>query len=372
MKSDKKFFYILLGVFAACLLFACFVPKGVFTNLYFAAAAGIFALAFGLLVKRRKAKSIRHKEVTLVLLGSAALAISLYYITGLGFGFVKSNWNAEYLYVFIIPFIAASLFAEILRRIILSQDSKPAEIISYVCFVVFDIFLYSQGGIFSTYDGFKSFVGEVALPAISANLLYHFLSSRYGMAPSFIYRAILSVYPYIIPVKTGMPSAMYAFFKALVPILILLFVRALYERKFTKAVKKHTVLRVALAVVGVLILTSFVMLISCHFKYGLLVIATESMTGSVNKGDAIIYEQYDNQTIKTGQILVFESDGKRTVHRVVGMEEIDGQLRFYTKGDANDAADAGYVTRQDIIGVESLKIKYLGCPTVWLRELFNK
>jgi len=40
------------------------------------------------------------------------------------------------------------------------------------------------------------------------------------------------------------------------------------------------------------------MLISCQFKYGILVIGSESMTGTINVGDAVIYESYNNETIK--------------------------------------------------------------------------
>lgn len=36
-----------------------------------------------------------------------------------------------------------------------------------------------------------------------------------------------------------------------------------------------------------------IMLISCQFRYGILVIGSGSMTGTINKGDAIIYETLD-------------------------------------------------------------------------------
>ena len=34
------------------------------------------------------------------------------------------------------------------------------------------------------------------------------------------------------------------------------------------------------------------MLISCKFKFGVLVIGSGSMTGTINKGDIVLYETY--------------------------------------------------------------------------------
>ena len=114
------------------------------------------------------------------------------------------------------------------------------------------------------------------------------------------------------------------------------------------------------------------MLISCKFRYGLLVIATESMTGTVNKGDAIIYESYDDQKIKLGQVLVFDKEGTQTVHRVVEIQDLNGQIRYITEGDANGERDKDYITNENIYGLVKLRVKCIGYPTLWVRELFRQ
>ena len=114
------------------------------------------------------------------------------------------------------------------------------------------------------------------------------------------------------------------------------------------------------------------MLISCQFKYGILVIGSESMTPTINIGDAIIYKQYKNQIIKKGDIIIFNNSGIKTVHRVTKIENINNEIRYTTKGDANESEDIGYITKEDIIGIKIIKIKYIGYPTIWIRELFNK
>jgi signal peptidase I len=96
------------------------------------------------------------------------------------------------------------------------------------------------------------------------------------------------------------------------------------------------------------------------------------MTGEINKGDMILYERYDGQPIEEGQVIVFLQNDNKIVHRVVDIDRIGGETRYYTQGDANDSLDSGYRTDADIFGITHLKITYVGHPTLWLREWISK
>jgi signal peptidase I len=167
------------------------------------------------------------------------------------------------------------------------------------------------------------------------------------------------------------PDALEACLKIIFPIFMLAFVSALYAKKKTYAIKKGKKLGMITTAIAVIIIISSAMLISCQFRFGALVIATGSMTGEINKGDMIIYEEYTDQTIKEGQVIVFQQSGNKIVHRVVDIEVIDGQTRYYTKGDANSGNDAGFRIDSDIVGLTDMKIAYVGYPTLWLHELVN-
>ena len=95
------------------------------------------------------------------------------------------------------------------------------------------------------------------------------------------------------------------------------------------------------------------------------------MTGEINKGDMIIYETYKDQKIQEGQVIVFLDNNTRIIHRVVAIERIGNETRYYTKGDANDDWDVGYRTDQDIVGLTDIKLAYVGYPTLWLRDLLR-
>jgi signal peptidase len=115
-----------------------------------------------------------------------------------------------------------------------------------------------------------------------------------------------------------------------------------------------------------------VMIVSNKFRFGSIVIATPSMEGEINVGDMIIYERIDSDdVVSVGQVIVYEKDDIIIVHRVDEVEYIDGVLRYYTKGDANENRDSGYITRDNIIGITDFKVAYVGYPTLWLLELFE-
>ena len=157
---------------------------------------------------------------------------------------------------------------------------------------------------------------------------------------------------------------------------IYFFIDSLFERKrryalgqrsrFSRAVSK------IITAVAVIIMIGTVMLISNHFYYGALVVATESMTGEINKGDVVITESYEDQTVTEGQVIVFADGDSKYVHRVVDIQIINGIKRYYTKGDANEDMDAGYITDSDIVGLVNYKIPAIGYPTLWLRGLFDR
>ena len=81
-----------------------------------------------------------------------------------------------------------------------------------------------------------------------------------------------------------------------------------------------------------------------------------------------IYEKYEDQEIVEGQVIVFQKNGSNVIHRVVDIENINGQNRYYTKGDINSENDIGFITDSNIKGLVELKVPYFGYPTLWLRE----
>jgi len=300
------------------------------------------------------------------------LYLMLYYLSGLHFGFYRSGYRfGQHFWSFILPIAAIIVETEIIRWIVRAQNNKTADILTYFLCVVAEALICSTLLAITSYGRFMDFFAMTLFPAVTANLLYHYLSKRYGMYPNIVFRLIISLYTYIIPYKPAMPDSMFAFINLLLPLVILFFIDALYEKKKRYALEKNGKFGVIITALALAIMISVVMLISNQFRYGVLVVATDSMTGELNKGDAALFERYDDQIIAEGQVIVFEKNKSMIIHRVIKIEKINGVMRYYTKGDANDSRDSGFITNGDIVGLVDYKIPYIGYPTIWIRSLFK-
>ena len=95
------------------------------------------------------------------------------------------------------------------------------------------------------------------------------------------------------------------------------------------------------------------------------------MTGTINYGDAAVFESNHGQRVNKGDIVIFRKDKLRLIHRVVEVQKVNGQVRYYTKGDANDYMDEDYRTIKDIMGIYHFRIPYIGYPTLWVRDVIK-
>ncbi len=372
MNKDKKVLYTITTVVLAVLL----VVFGVTARnsvIVAAIAMAIITLPVCLLIKKRSSLSINKGEVLVLTTVIAALYVFLMLMVGTFFESYKNPYfvNVEYLLRVIIPSVVVIVTSEIVRYVLLGQKNKFASVISWLICVMAEVLMFSGVAGLESFNHFMDLVGMTLFPAISANVYYHYVSKRFGALPNVSFRLISTLYVYFIPVYSEFPDALHSCIKILLPIVMFSLTGALFEKKKRNAVvkgKKASAIG-TVAAATVMILTA--MLISCQFRFGVMVIATESMTGEINKGDMIIYERYDAQPIKEGQVIVFEQFENKIIHRVIKIENIGGETRYYTKGDANKDQDDGYRTEKDIVGLTDAKVSYIGYPTLWLRALLE-
>lgn len=372
MANDKRIAHVASVSLLVILLAALVLPHGGSSTILAAILLLVAAVTISCILRKRDIPALEKREVLLLMLVIGVLYVILYYLTGLSFGFTANSdtLNPTNFWSTFLPTVTVIITIEIIRSVMLAQNSKFAGAMTYCIAVCADLLLLCNVHEIKNVAQLMDFVGLTLFPAITANFLYGFLSKRYGIYPILVYRMIVTLFPFAIPFLSAIPDSLYSFAKLCVPVVIYWFIRALYQKRRHYATKRTS----AWAYVGVgavmLVMISIVMLISCQFRFGALVIATESMTGEINKGDITVFEQYDGQDIHEGQILIFTKNKSTTVHRVVEIQSINGEIRYFTKGDANDGRDAGYITSADIMGVVHFKVAYLGYPTLWLRELF--
>ena len=376
MSRDKKILYTVSLVIFAALLSMMFVSFESVEGTRIATAILLIPLAVAtrLLIKKRSSTSIYKREVLLLITVVSAIILVLLHMSGIYFGYYKNPYfvkTASILLTHVLPLTCIIITTELIRSTILAQKNPVASIIAFLSCVLAEVLMVHGVPAIISFNRFMDVVGLALLPAISANIFYHYSAKRFGMIPNMIYRAIMTLYVYFIPTEPAISDALMSCIKMILPILMLALLASMYEKKMKKARKQGKRLGAISVILTTVIIVSVTALISCQFRFGALVIATESMTGEINKGDMIIYERYEGQAIKEGQVIVFTDGPSKIVHRVVEIEYFGNETRYYTKGDANPNLDVGYRTDADVFGLTDLKISMIGYPTLWLRELIK-
>lgn len=363
------------------LLFALFVPN-MFSRSLFSVILLISAIGISFFSKKIKITSIKKKNAMIILIILALVYVALLYLLGFYFGFLKvktplSVWS---FFRFILPLTIIIISSEILRKKFLFQETivrikslriNISLILTYIIMVLIDLKIYTGIYDLTNLNDFLTALGFVFFGSVSCNLLYNYLCVRYDCKAIIIYRLITTLYMYIIPVVPDIYMFFQSFYRMVFPYIVYVVFDKIYINNVwakSRNARRRDFFGNTIFIFGMVLV---IMLVSCQFYYGILVIGSKSMTGTIDKGDAIIFEKYDKQTIAVGQIILFDYNGTQTVHRVDEIINVNGVTRYYTKGDANKERDYGYITGDKIYGIVKLKLKYIGYPTLWVRSLFS-
>lgn len=372
MSADKKRYFLLSSILLIILSLSLFFS---FKELKIVLA--LFLLGYSFLVyftiKKRKIISINKMQVLVLVSIISLIYIMIIYLLGLKHGFYKTLYplNIKNSIYYLIPSLIIIISFEIIRFVFVSQQNKLVSFLTYIAGIIVDVLLISSITSVKSFNQFMDLFGITFLPAILSNYLYHNLSKNYGIYPNIIFRLVTTLYIYLIPIVPNIPDSLLAIFRLFTPLLVLGFIKILFEKEKKTALQRKPWLLNITTGLSVAFMVMVAMLFSCQFRYGAIVIATESMTGEINKGDIIIYEQYKGGELEEGQIILFKADNKIIVHRIVEIKDVDGQIRYYTKGDANNSNDKLYRVSGDIIGYTNVKVPYLGYFTLWLRDMFD-
>jgi len=375
LKQDKFKVYLIEFILLTILSFALFVSN-MYNRIILAVLLAICSIATWFLIKKKKVESVNAKKVATLLAIFAAIYLIAFYLMGLYFGYYKATvtFSFETVLHYIIPIAITIIASEVIRNVLLAQNTKFSKTITFIIMVLIDLIIYTDiYSMLNNYNKFIEIIGFTLFASLACNLLYNYISIRYGILGNSIYRLITVLYVYIIPY---IPNV-YVFFRSILRMLYPYIIYQVIDYTFAKnnmivAVedkRKSFMSKVILTTITII----FAMLISCQFKYGILVIGSGSMTGTINKGDAIFYESYDEQkdVIDVGQVIVFNQDNRKIVHRVVDVKRVNGETRYTTKGDANQKEDDGYITDEDVFGICKFRIAYIGYPSIWIRDIFS-
>jgi signal peptidase I len=331
------------------------------------------------IVGLEKDKSITKTDISLEVFIFTFIYIFLEYFLGLATGFVNSPYNLGIIGIIknILPILILIILEELSRYIILTKGkrNKLIIILSVILFTIFDTVMS-----FNLYDitsklGIFEILILILLPSISKNILLTFVSDMAGFRPCILYRSILELIIYVVPIYANLGEYLDSILKIVLPLIFLLKLIITFKKGIKTDIRKKRIISKIILLILIIILSILVSLVSGYFKYQLLVIASGSMEPNISIGDAVLtkkIEDKDLKEIKENDILVYQYDDKIIVHRVVKIFNIDDKYIYQTKGDKNADVDNWLVYGNQIIGIVKTKIKYIGYPSVLLNNYLNK
>ena len=179
---------------------------------------------------------------------------------------------------------------------------------------------------------------------------------------------------FIIPVLPSINNYFVSMLGIIIPFIIYVFTSRMLTEYYDKTTPEfnHRVFSIIDIPIGILIVV-IIIFISGMFRYFLIGVASESMTPTILKGDAILVDKsvkVDDMNI--GDVIAYNNGDKVIIHRIVSITNNDEGIKVVdTKGDANNTNDNVELKDDDIVGRMIIRVPYLAWPTIWFREVFG-
>ena len=373
-------------------------------NIFLISLISIFLLVFNILVKKYLfiyAESIMASFMLVILvlsiqmfglhmdrnnpsknnlLCSIAQVLAAYfiiiYLLGLYFGYSKIVFALNPLSILnntLAP-IVIFICLEVFRYIVTNNNRDNNKKIIFFNFIIglIELSISTKYLHFNNLEMAYKSIADYIIPVAVKQLALGTLCYHGGLKPLFLYRGVMLIYTYLVPIQPTFNETIICVCNILLPVLLLIKTNDVIEgEKEEKIVvsKKNNIFEY---IVGTVIVAVVLIVISGVSPIGITAIASDSMHPTFSKGAGVITLKIEEEDLKEGDIISFAYDNKIVVHRIDSIVEEDGEIRYITKGDANSSIDEGYVTYKDIKNKVILSIPLIGYPAIIVGEMLSR
>lgn len=217
-------------------------------------------------------------------------------------------------------------------------------------------------------EGVVSYICSSVLPVLAHNAFLTLIAYLAGLAPALMYALMVKVPLWILPVLPNSKWITLLFIGMFIPIAGMIFLTNNHKSKNRRGKKRkedeENPLGLLAAATLVIIMVWFSLRI---FPLYPTVIASNSMYPEMSRGDMVVLFKEDYNDLEINDIIEYQLEHIRVVHRIIDIEYIEGEFYLITQGDANQIQDASMVSRQQYLGSVKTVIPFIGYPTL----LFN-
>ena len=369
----KYFVYILeLLLFVSAIIFSIFYKNDFLLKISIIVITIVYLLEYGFHKDNSYLKPLVTRIVISCLLSFLIIIYSIGLFTGFNNTVLKFNFN--YLFSVVFLGLVTTILLELMRYVICKNStvSKKPIVLFTIIMMVLNIITEINGYNLSETEGIFVFISVVVLPVISRELLCSYLAYKVSYLPALIFKLVITLYEFVMPIIPDLGYYLYASFNIFL-VFFIYFISSKsidYAEKAKVYVNKSTRRVIYIPILVFLLL--IVLLISGLLKYKMIAIGSDSMVPAYGRGDAVIYVKANAEDVKKDDIVVFVKEGIIVTHRAVGVTKNGNEILIRTKGDANNAPDNFTLKGSDVLGIVEYRVKYIGYPTVWINELFDK
>lgn len=300
----------------------------------------------------------------------ALIWLFCHYLAGIPFGWQRSGSSGAVL----LPTMMLCLLREALRSGLAAALEKTflkrTGAFFVTCLLLVPVM--DLPGTASVGSNVSTWMLLTALPALCTSAMLTMLALHGGMIPGGIYALATTVLPLLISWRPNMPLRLEGMMHLLLPMVFFIaldweFTPEDMGRRHREAAPGWRWCRRLLGG-GLAVLAGGCL---CFFA-GLLPwrpvsVATGSMEPAIAVGDMVVVSTLDH-TPQAGDVIQFQRDGSYVIHRVAAVHTVNGETVYTTRGDANGAEDAGYVSGDMLIGTVKCVVPWLGKLTLWLHS----
>lgn len=382
----RYIFAIPVSILTVYLLTNLFVPFAFRGEMIFVVDALLWALVIPatLLIAKHSQTSLLKTDKTLIQLATIIsvfqIFLSIFMAFFMGFGKNALVWTPRALAVY-FPFLIAPFLATEISRAYLAQTAgkqKPT-----MAILLIGLFYTLLTPTIPNYLDLTSplaiaeFLIRILIPTLATSLLATYFAYLGGFPANLAYMAVPAFFTWFSPILPNIPwqtSSILTVTAATIGFLVLdAAIKPLPTAKQRRQIRirqskkgeKQTIYWTAIALTAVIAVWSTTGLLG----FTPTIIASGSMTPTLNVGDIAIVAATPAKAIRIGDIIQYytASGEPPTIHRVIDKYESGGLTWFITKGDANNAPDNPINERQ-VAGKVIFTIPKLGWISITLKE----
>ncbi len=375
-KSKNATIVILIAIFTYGLLGSIKLVKDINT-IYLYIINPIFWIGLSIILFNILGKSIEKrkikKDITEYTLIATIVFIVTYMLSGLFVTFGNNPYNTSIigvlhnLWIFGTVLVAKEYVRYRLINNVYEKDKTKIAVLIAIIYVIIDIEINRIIGQSATIYSVSKYFVEMVLPNIAKNVLFSYIAIKGNYIPSAIYQLITNLYFWISPILPNSPWVMTAIINITIPTILFLYIRYANNKINIKRNRESIANSDPRAVIPIVV----IIILGLFFAMGIfpikpVAIASGSMEKELYVGDVAIVQKCTANDIKVGDIIEYQLEDYTVIHRVIAINQNNGNFYFSTKGDNNNSQDEGQVNEEQLIGKVVYKIKYLGYPAIWL------